>query len=173
MTEIGCISRAFGLRVPITTKGCIATRSKQMNYKDQLKLIKSARRALKTAKKVQRKLRNRVDASHQAKNSWKRVIAKSMRLNPTPCEAILYDALTEAGIEFKPQEIVGPYIVDVLIGDKHVVEVDGGVHETRVEYDLARDQFMWRRGYRVHRFTNYQIKHELSSVIEQIRVETK
>lgn len=140
-----------------------------MNYKEQWKTIKAARRALKIAKKVQAKLAKGVYVSQQGKASWKRIIAKSMIKNPTECEAILYDAMTEAGIQFKAQEIIGPYIADAVIGYKHVVEVDGPVHDGRAEYDQARDHFMWRRGYKVQRFTNREIKSNVNAVIERIK----
>jgi very-short-patch-repair endonuclease len=138
-------------------------------YTEQWRIMRKARRALKTAQKVQRKLRENPSATHQAKASWKHLIAKSMRLNPTKYEAILYDAMVAEGIQFRPQVIVGPYIVDVLIEPKRVIEVDGGIHDRQPAYDLARDQFLWRRGYCVLRFPNKRITEELPSVIQEIK----
>jgi very-short-patch-repair endonuclease len=98
-----------------------------------------------------------------------RIIAFSMQKNPSECEAIVYDAMSEAGIQFKPQEIVGPYIVDILINFRHVIEIDGRTHDNRKAYDLARDQFLWRRGYKVLRVTNREVKADIKSVIVRIR----
>jgi len=140
-----------------------------MSYREQYDLNRKARRALKTARKIQKKLKSGKCYSDECKHKWKHLLAKSMRLNPTKHEAILYDALTKEGITFEPQAVVGPYIVDVLIPYKKVVEVDGCVHDKQKEYDEARSQFLWRRGYRIVRFRNKQITQSLDEVIHEIK----
>ncbi len=64
------------------------------------------------------------------------------------------------GVGFRRQTPIGPYIVDfVSHSAKLVVELDGGqhyesVHEAR---DARRDSFLRSKGFRVLRFSNYDV----------------
>jgi very-short-patch-repair endonuclease len=92
-----------------------------------------------------------------------------MRQNPTKCEAILFDALVQEGIEFKSQVQIGPYIADCVLRGKHVIEVDGPLHDKQRGYDLARDRYMWGQHYRVLRVTNAEVVRDVGTVVERIR----
>src|ERR1035438_104775 len=141
-----------------------------MNYKDRWGLVRDARKAQKKAKKARRKLLGCRTATTQQKNSWKAILARNMRFNPTRHEAIMYDALKENGFSFDTQVQVGPYIVDALIREgKTVIEVDGLIHESQKEYDLERDRYLWNRSYRVIRFKNSEVACDLSGVIKRLR----
>lgn len=141
-----------------------------MNFKEKWRTCLEARKAFKKARKAKRKLYRRKDAGQKQKNSWKATRAKAMRLNPTKCEAILFDALHEAQILFEPQVQIGPYIADCLIPLKRVVvEVDGPVHDSRKDYDLARDRYMWNARYRVIRFTNAEVEKNTQGVMSRLR----
>jgi len=50
------------------------------------------------------------------------------------------------------------------------VEVDGSPHLRQQGYDAVRDQYLARLGMRVLRFTNHQLHHDLSWVLNAIRV---
>ncbi len=57
------------------------------------------------------------------------------------------------GHKFCRQFIIGPYIVDFACRSaKVVIELDGSIHETTVEYDLRRKAFLEGQGYLVLRF---------------------
>lgn len=143
-----------------------------MNYKERWAATRHARKAWRKARKAEKalwQLIRRRDAPQQTINAWKATIARGMRANPTRCEAILYDALTAAKIEFKAQVQVGPYIVDALLHRKHVIEVDGSSHVGREDYDLARDRYMWNRSYRVLRLSNGEVSKDPSAAIEKIK----
>lgn len=141
-----------------------------MNYKDRWSAVIDARKAWKKAKKAQRKLRQRTNATWKQKNSWKAALAKSMRANPTKWEAILYDALTQAKIQYHAQVQIGPYIADCYIPEhKVVIEVDGKVHDSRKEYDAARDRYMWLQNYRVIRFTNSEVGKNMAACLVTIK----
>jgi very-short-patch-repair endonuclease len=52
---------------------------------------------------------------------------------------------------------------------KLVVELDGGVHETRVDLDSERDRHLnERNGWRVLRFSNIEAVSNLDAVLEKI-----
>jgi very-short-patch-repair endonuclease len=49
-----------------------------------------------------------------------------------------------------------------------VVEVDGGVHSVRGDYDQAREEWLIQRGFRVLRFTNEAVMSDLEGVLARI-----
>lgn len=141
-----------------------------MNYKERWSAVRDAQKAQRKAKKALRKLLGQRGATTQQKNSWKAILARNMRANPTRHEAMMYDLLTENGFYFDTQVRIGPYIADALIRQgRIVVEIDGPIHDSQKDYDLSRDRYMWRCGYRVIRFTNSEIGKEPKVVIEKLK----
>ena len=97
-----------------------------------------------------------------------------MRREPTPAEDALWQALRNrqlAGAKFRRQHAIGQFIVD-FISTQHnlIVEVDGEVHDDtrQAEYDTGRTYELEGVGYHVLRFTNGQVLHQLTTVLEKI-----
>jgi very-short-patch-repair endonuclease len=84
--------------------------------------------------------------------------ARELRREDTDAEARLWNALRArrlGGWKWKRQVPWGPYFVDfVCVEAGLVVEVDGGQHSDRVEYDERRTAYLARSGLRVLRFWN-------------------
>lgn len=140
-----------------------------MKYKERWAAVRDAQAAWKRAKKANRKLRKKSSGTIQQRNSWKAEKARAMRACPTECEAILFDALRESGFQFHTQVQIGPYIADALIDrGRTVVEVDGPIHDSRKDYDLASDRYMWNQRYRVIRVTNAEVKENPLAVVKKI-----
>ena len=61
--------------------------------------------------------------------------AKEMRNQPTEAEKMLWNVLSDKGIDkykFRRQHIIGEYIVDfVCLEKKLIIEVDGSIGESR------------------------------------------
>ena len=79
-----------------------------------------------------------------------------------------------AGVKFRRQQPMGPYIVDFYCPDcKLAVEVDGGQHDLPEERDadVARTRFLEDEGLKVVRFWNSQVRENLPWVLELIRWE--
>ena len=100
--------------------------------------------------------------------------AKELRGRMPNAEVILWSQLRQAwaiGLRFRRQHPIGPYIADfACVLRKIVVEVDGGTHCTAEElaYDARRNDYMRSRGWRVLRFTNWEIYEHLNSVLDAI-----
>jgi very-short-patch-repair endonuclease len=98
--------------------------------------------------------------------------AKALRKRLTPAEAILWEALRRGGLEglkFRRQHPVGRFILDFYCpAYKLVVEVDGKVHETQMEYDSARTSQLEAHGYKILRFSNEAVMQELDGVLTEI-----
>ena len=100
--------------------------------------------------------------------------ARRHRDNPTPAEAILWDALKNkqlSGYKFRREHPVSNYIVDFYCHSKKVtVEVDGGYHFTphQKAYDDYRTSVLNELGITVIRFTNEEVINNCKGVLEQI-----
>jgi len=71
------------------------------------------------------------------------------------------------GVRFRRQHPIGPYIADfACIASKLVVEIDGATHATdeQHDYDVRRDAYMTRLGWRVIRLTNEDVYRNLEEV---------
>jgi len=74
-----------------------------------------------------------------------------------------------AGVHFRRQQVIGSYIVDFYCHSAGlVVEIDGPIHASQVEYDRERDDYLASRGLRILRFSNLQVDTQLEQVIDQI-----
>jgi len=98
---------------------------------------------------------------------------RSLRKNMTDTERVLWQHLRNKQIEnfkFRRQHPLGKFIVDFVCLEKClIIEVDGGQHYEQREYDVARDQFLLSKGYRVMRFWNNEVLQETEAVLEEIR----
>ncbi len=99
---------------------------------------------------------------------------RELRRNATPQEEILWQELrnNKLGFKFKRQHSIGGYILDFYCSEKKlIVEVDGGIHNTKEarEYDEARDKFFTSLDYKVLRVLNREVEINLKEVLEKIR----
>jgi very-short-patch-repair endonuclease len=96
--------------------------------------------------------------------------ARALRRDSTKAEQILWRAVRAHrldGVGFRRQTPIGPYIVDfVSHAAKLVVELDGGQHydDAHEARDAKRDSFLRSKGYRVLRFSNYDVMTNLEGV---------
>jgi len=99
--------------------------------------------------------------------------AIELRANRTEAETRLWAYLRGKkldGVKFRRQHAVGDYIVDFCAPRrKLIIELDGGGHLEREEYDAQRTHFLELRGYKVLRFWNNDVKKDLDAVIGEIQ----
>ena len=73
---------------------------------------------------------------------------------------------------FRRQHPIGSHVVDFACPRRKLaIELDGGQHAEQAEGDAARTLEIARRGYRVIRFWNNDVMHNLAGVLEVIRRE--
>jgi len=76
-------------------------------------------------------------------------------------EAIFWKVLRDRRMEdfkFRRQMPIGPYIADFACPSiRLIVELDGGVHDLRVEQDAVRDAWLSANGWTVIRFRNQAV----------------
>jgi very-short-patch-repair endonuclease len=89
----------------------------------------------------------------------------------TPAERALRAGLRRSfpHVHFRYQAPLGPYYPDIAChGAKLIIEIDGSQHAEAVAYDAERTAFLESRGYKVLRFWNNQVLHELDGVLAAI-----
>jgi very-short-patch-repair endonuclease len=104
--------------------------------------------------------------------SEKRQRAKELRQKMKPEEALLWHKLRTnklAGWHFRRQQVIDGFIVDFYChAASLIVEVDGGIHETRIEQDAERDAHLISRGFRILRVKNDEVNQDIESVLRKI-----
>ena len=103
---------------------------------------------------------------------WQR--ARELRKPLTPAEKTLWQALRNGklGTTFRRQHPIPPCIVDFVALDASLIlELDGSVHSVpgHSENDATRQEFLEAKGFRVLRFENCSVLHNLPEVLNAIR----
>ena len=74
------------------------------------------------------------------------------------------------GIDFDRQKVIGNYIVDFYAKRLGlVVEIDGGSHNEKEDYDSLRDDFLEGLGLKVFHTTDYDVLQHVDLVLEDLR----
>jgi very-short-patch-repair endonuclease len=96
-----------------------------------------------------------------------------MRKEPTRAESLLWNELRKeklAGFKFRRQHIIQTFIVDFYCpAAKLVIEIDGAIHKTQLEYDQVQEVDLRTMGYQILRFTNERVITDLAGVLGEIR----
>ena len=100
--------------------------------------------------------------------------AKANRSMMSDAERYLWNYIKneQIGVRFRRQHIIGDYIVDfICLKQKLIIEVDGGYHNnpTQQQKDRIRQNWLESMGYKVLRFNNNDIFHQIESVITIIK----
>jgi 2-isopropylmalate synthase len=97
--------------------------------------------------------------------------ARALRTQMTDAERKLWLALRDrrfAGVKFRRQAPVGPFIADFICFDARlVIEVDGGQHADSSS-DVRRDAWFARNGFRILRFWNNDVLLNTEGVLTAI-----
>jgi very-short-patch-repair endonuclease len=99
-------------------------------------------------------------------------MAKALRKEMTHTERLLWDRLNNKQllkVRFRRQHPIYRFIADFYChAARLVVEVDGGIHNSRKEYDEGRAAEMERFGIKVIRFRNDDVEKNIEDVIYRI-----
>ena len=100
--------------------------------------------------------------------------AKEMRKEPTVAENILWQALrnNQTGYKIRRQHIIEGFIADfICIEERLVIEVDGGIHQTKEqkEFDEYRTYIINDKGFHVIRYSNEDVINKTKTVVEDIK----
>ena len=100
---------------------------------------------------------------------------QQLRTNATEAEIRIWYFLSNrqfAKYKFRRQHSIGVYIVDfVCLMEKLIVEIDGGHHAERTQYDERRTITLRAKGFRILRFWNNDVLNNTDAVLETILAE--
>ena len=98
--------------------------------------------------------------------------ARGLRRGSTFPERLLWSRLRNgrcAGLKFRRQHALGPYVADYFCASARiVVELDGRSQDGQEARDGERQNYLERHGLRVIRFTNDEVLANLEGVVEGI-----
>ena len=101
-----------------------------------------------------------------------RIKPRQLRKNMTDAERALWRHLRLrqfSGYKFRRQQPIVKYIVDFVCFEKKlIIEVDGSQHSEQADYDLIRDAWLEKEGFRILRFWDNQVLNETDGVKEMI-----
>ena len=105
------------------------------------------------------------------RNSMK--ASNRLRRKLTPPEALLWKLLqgSPAGVKFRRQYAIGPYVADFYCPSaKLVIEIDGQIHnfEGRADRDVLRDEVIRGFGVRVERIAAGEVMRNATAVAQSI-----
>jgi len=100
--------------------------------------------------------------------------ARILRQTQTDAERTLWSHLRSrqlGNLKFRRQHPLGPFVADFCcLEPRLVVELDGEHHEMRQPQDASRTALLEARGFRVIRFSNFEVRDDLGSVLERILI---
>ncbi len=75
-----------------------------------------------------------------------------------------------AGLKFRRQHPIGPFVADFCCPDRRVIiELDGEIHNTQHDRDAEREALLRAAGYHVVRFTNEELLADLPRILTIIQ----
>ena len=100
--------------------------------------------------------------------------ARLLRINMTDAERKLWSLVRckqLQGFRFRRQVPLGRYVADfACMSARLVIELDGGQHADRSQYDQHRTAWLNGNGFRVLRFWNDEVFTNADGVLETIRL---
>ena len=98
--------------------------------------------------------------------------ARAMRHESTDAETKFWSAVRGrrfGGYKFKRQYPIGPYIADfVCLEHRLIVELDGGQHALRQDYDTERTAYLEAQGFRVLRYWNHEFLPDPDVILDKV-----
>ena len=74
------------------------------------------------------------------------------------------------GLDFDRQKVIGNYIVDFFVKRLGlVIEIDGGSHNEKADYDAQRDKYLEGLGLKVFHTTDYDVLQHLNIMLSDLR----
>ncbi|MFT3897824.1 MAG: DUF559 domain-containing protein [Thermomonas sp.] len=102
-----------------------------------------------------------------------RLRARELRNASTDAERLLWRALRcrqLQGFRFRRQVPISGYVADFVCPEARlIIELDGGQHSERIEYDSKRSEILLAAGYNVVRYWNHDVMAHTVDVVADIQ----
>jgi very-short-patch-repair endonuclease len=100
---------------------------------------------------------------------------RDLRQRSTEAEKVLWGYLRNRkfyGLKFRRQHPIDEFVADFYCHEKKlIIELDGSIHEIEqnAQYDKARTNDLSELGIHVFRFTNSEVIHKISFVLDELK----
>jgi len=102
----------------------------------------------------------------------KKVFARRLRKEQTKAEKIVWELLRNRKFKkykFRRQHVIEGFVLDFYCHElKLGIEIDGGIHLSRKEYDELRQEVIESKGVYIIRITNNEIKENKRSILKKL-----
>jgi very-short-patch-repair endonuclease len=124
---------------------------------------------------VDRHIKNRTRKFYENKKKLGDVLIEhldDLRKRCSEAEAAFYHLLVDAGVDFKFQYPIEPYLIDYFVPEDLVVELVGPLHGTEKQKlnDKKRDAYLEKLGYRIFRIPITVVAMDKDAVITEIKM---
>jgi len=103
----------------------------------------------------------------------KKVFARQLRKDQTKAEKIVWEQIRNRrfkGLKFRRQHVIEGFVLDFYCPEiKFGIEVDGGIHRKRKDYDKLRQQVIESEDITMIRITNKELKERNRSIIDKLK----
>ena len=102
----------------------------------------------------------------------KKTFARRLRKEQTKAEKVVWELLRNRKFKkhkFRRQHVIEGFVLDFYCNElKLGIEVDGGIHLKRKDYDELRQEAIESKGIYIVRVTNKEIKEDKRSVLKKL-----
>ena len=101
-------------------------------------------------------------------------LARKNRKKMTQGEVLIWDLLkkNQMGFKFLKQKPVGRFIIDFYCSKLLLaIEIDGGYHDKRQNYDNGRDELLFTRGIRTMRIKEEEVLKDIFIIKDRVKKE--
>ncbi len=103
----------------------------------------------------------------------KKIFARVLRKEQTKAEKILWKYLRGRkfmNLKFRRQHVIEGFVVDFYCHElKLGIEVDGGIHSERKEYDDLRQGIIESEGIKIIRFSNEEVLKDTTLALQKLK----
>jgi very-short-patch-repair endonuclease len=103
----------------------------------------------------------------------KKVFAKQLRKESTKAEKIVWELIRNRkfmGLKFRRQHVIEGFVLDFYCHEAKLgIEIDGGIHFRRKDYDKLRQEVIESEDIKIIRVTNKEIADNKSSILGKIK----
>jgi very-short-patch-repair endonuclease len=102
----------------------------------------------------------------------KKYFARQLRKGQTKAEKIVWELIRDRkfrGLKFRRQHVIEGFVIDFYCPEHKLgVEVDGGIHLKRKDYDRLRQEVIESEGITVIRISNKELMNRKRSVLDKL-----
>ena len=102
----------------------------------------------------------------------KKVFARQLRKEQTKAEKIVWELIRNRkfrGLKFRRQHVMEGFVLDFYCPEiKFGIEVDGGIHIKRKDYDDIRQEVIESEGITIIRITNKELLERKRSILDKL-----